>query len=135
MKLQPKHIYVTLCTLFIVYSFSIYLQPYFKKSVADTNAIAAGRLVWQENNCQSCHQLYGLGGYLGPDLTDEYSTPGKGKDFIKAMLSTGIKQMPAFHLSDKEFNQLAAYLKSVDESGNADPRQFKKLKTGMIEEK
>ena len=134
MSLQPKHIYVTLCTLFIVYSFSIYLQPYFKNTVADTDAIAAGRIVWQKNNCQTCHQLYGLGGYLGPDLTDVYSAPGKGKDFIKAMLTTGIKQMPAFHLSDKEFTQLTAYLKSVDESGNSDPRKFIKLKTGMIEE-
>jgi nitric oxide reductase subunit C len=135
MSLQPKHIYVTLCTLFIVYSFSIYLQPYFKNTVADTDAIAAGRIVWQKNNCQTCHQLYGLGGYLGPDLTDVYSAPGKGKDFIRAMLATGIKQMPPFHLSEKEFAQLTAYLKSVDESGNADPRQFKKLNTGMIEEK
>lgn len=135
MRIQPKHIYVTLCILFIVYSFSIYLQPWLKNTVADSSAIAEGRLVWQNNNCQSCHQLYGLGGYLGPDLTDVYSTPGKGQDYIKAMLTTGIKQMPTFHLSDREFNQLAAYLKSVDESGNADPRQFKKLKTGMIEEK
>ena len=134
MKLQPKHIYVTLCTLFIVYSFSIYLQPYFKNTVADTTDIAAGRIVWQKNNCQTCHQLYGLGGYLGPDLTDVYSAPGKGKDFIKAMLTTGIKQMPAFHLSDQEFTQLTAFLKSVDESGNSDPRKFTKLKTGMIEE-
>lgn len=134
MSLQPKHIYVTLCTLFIVYSFSIYLQPYFKNTVADTTDIAAGRIVWQKNNCQTCHQLYGLGGYLGPDLTDVYSAPGKGKDFIKAMLTTGIKQMPAFHLSDQEFTQLTAFLKSVDESGNSDPRKFTKLKTGMIEE-
>jgi len=134
MSLQPKHIYVTLCTLFIVYSFSIYLQPYLKNTVADTTDIAAGRIVWQKNNCQTCHQLYGLGGYLGPDLTDVYSAPGKGKDFIKAMLTTGIKQMPAFHLSDQEFNLLTAYLKSVDESGNSDPRKFLKLKTGMIEE-
>lgn len=134
MSLQPKHIYVTLCTLFIVYSFSIYLQPYLKNTVADTTDIAAGRIVWQKNNCQTCHQLYGLGGYLGPDLTDVYSAPGKGKDFIKAMLTTGIKQMPAFHLSDQEFTQLTAFLKSVDESGNSDPRKFTKLKTGMIEE-
>lgn len=134
MNLQPKHIYVTMCTLFIVYSFSIYLQPYFKNTVADTTDIAAGRIVWQKNNCQTCHQLYGLGGYLGPDLTDVYSAPGKGKDFIKAMLTTGIKQMPAFHLSDQEFTQLTAFLKSVDESGNSDPRKFTKLKTGMIEE-
>lgn len=133
MRYQPKHIYVTLCLLFLVYSFCIYLQPYLKDTVADTNDIAEGRIVWQKNNCQSCHQLYGLGGYLGPDLTDFYSAPGKGEVFLKAMLESGIKQMPTVHLSDKEFNQLTAYLKSVDQSGNSDPRQFKIMKTGMIE--
>ncbi len=134
MSLQPKHIYVSLCSLFIIYSFSIYLQPCFKNTIAEYNAVAAGRIVWQKNNCQSCHQLYGLGGYLGPDLTNIYSAKGKGKDFIKTMLRSGIKQMPAFQLNEKEFDELITYLKTVDQSGVADPRRFTILKTGMIEE-
>jgi len=37
-----------------------------------------GQQLWQQNNCFSCHQIYGLGGYLGPDLTNVYSQRGKG---------------------------------------------------------
>ena len=33
----------------------------------------AGRRVWLANNCQACHQLYGFGGFLGPDLTNAAS--------------------------------------------------------------
>ncbi|EHQ92047.1 c-type cytochrome [Desulfosporosinus youngiae] len=29
----------------------------------------AGKLVWQRNNCVSCHTLFGHGGYEGDDLT------------------------------------------------------------------
>ncbi len=36
---------------------------------------AAGKLLYQKYNCQACHQIYGLGGYMGPDLTNVYSAP------------------------------------------------------------
>lgn len=29
----------------------------------------AGKLVWQRNNCVSCHTLFGNGGYTADDLT------------------------------------------------------------------
>ena len=63
-------------------------------------------MVWQKYNCQSCHQLYGLGGYLGPDLTNVYSAKGKGELFIKAFLHAGTKQMPSFDLSKEEEKEL-----------------------------
>ncbi|MCH7870146.1 MAG: c-type cytochrome, partial [Planctomycetes bacterium] len=30
----------------------------------------SGLAIWRENNCQACHQIYGYGGFLGPDLTN-----------------------------------------------------------------
>ncbi|MCZ6597955.1 MAG: hypothetical protein O7B99_09975, partial [Planctomycetota bacterium] len=33
----------------------------------------AGLAVWRENNCQACHQVYGFGGFHGPDLTNRVS--------------------------------------------------------------
>lgn len=137
MKIRPVHIFSFLCLSFIVYSFSIYLIPSFGNcpKTETSEATAQGRLVWQKYNCQSCHQLYGLGGYLGPDLTNVYSANGKGDVFIKALIRSGTKQMPSFELSPQEEINLLEFLKSTDASGVADPRQFHIHPSGMIEAK
>lgn len=135
MKLKPMQVFIILCLLFICYSFSIYLQPLSVKTDLsfNINHAAKGRLVWQKYNCQSCHQLYSLGGYLGPDLTNIISQPQKGEAFIKAMVVAGNKQMPSFNLSGNEMNSLLEFLKSVDASGSSDPRKLKVNNIGMIE--
>ncbi|MBK7967343.1 MAG: cytochrome c [Bacteroidetes bacterium] len=92
-----------------------------------------GKLVWPKYNCQSCHQIYGLGGYLGPDLTNIYSHPKKGNQYIRTMLKSGIRQMPAFELEEDEINALLEFLKSTDASGNADPSQFTVNEFGLTE--
>lgn len=137
MKLKPIHVFLFLCALFLVYSFSIYLTPINEKTKTsfDIKTASEGRLVWQKYNCQSCHQLYGLGGYLGPDLTNIYSVKGKGELWIKALLKSGTTQMPSFHLTREEENKLIEFLKSTDASGLADPRQFNIKSNGMIERK
>lgn len=136
MKPNPAYIFIALCILFLSFSFTIYLSPLTisKDSRFDKEVAANGHLVWQKYNCQSCHQLYGLGGYLGPDLTNVISKPGKGENVIKAMIKTGIKQMPSFNMSDKEIVNLIEFLKSVDVSGTSDPRNFYTTNIGMIEQ-
>lgn len=136
MRLKYSDIFFILTLCFLAYSFSIYLAPMLDGSenrAPDLKAME-GRLVWQKHNCQSCHQLYGLGGYLGPDLTNIYSAEGKGEVVIKAMVKSGVKQMPAFTMSKLEVEDLLAFLKSVDASGKADPRTFEINKFGMINE-
>ena len=81
-----------------------------------------GKLIWQQYNCIACHQVYGLGGYLGPDLTNEYSL--RGPAFIRAFVQTGTKQMPHFKLTESEITALTDFLKNIDASGKADPRSF-----------
>jgi nitric oxide reductase subunit C len=76
-----------------------------------------GQQLFQNNRCWSCHQLYGLGGYLGPDLTNVYSAEGKGPTYIKAFLNSGVKSMPQFTFSEEEKNELVEYFKQVDETG------------------
>lgn len=119
----------------MLYSLSIYIKPleYQNNKVSERTNYLAGRIVWQKYNCQSCHQLYGLGGYLGPDLTNEISRSGKGEAVIKALVRNGTKQMPAFNLSELEMDQLIGFLKVTDESGTADPRNFNRDQFGMIE--
>ena len=76
-----------------------------------------GERLWQENNCTSCHQIYGLGGYLGPDLTNVISHPSKGGEYAKAFLNSGINAMPLFDFNEKEKNQIISFLTHVDETG------------------
>ncbi|MCU0359197.1 MAG: cytochrome c [Bacteroidia bacterium] len=135
MNLVLRITYVLLCSLFIWYTFNIYARAGEKRADDfDTNKAASGRLVWQNYNCQACHQLYGLGGYLGPDLTNVYSAGGKGEDYIKALIKSGTKQMPGFHLTELEMEQLMEFLKSTDASGSADPRSFITTRSGMIQQ-
>ena len=79
------------------------------------NAIR-GKLLFQKYNCTSCHQLYGLGGYLGPELTTVISQQGKGEFYANAFLKSGTQRMPDFHLSEEEVNDLVQFLKYVDKT-------------------
>lgn len=136
MKFKAKHMFFILSTSFLVYSFSIYIKPLSIKedSRFNTERASEGRLVWQSYNCQSCHQLYSLGGYLGPDLTNIISNPDKGEKIVRALVKSGTKQMPAFNLTEQEMNTLIEFLKSTDASGKADLRNFSIDNFGMIEE-
>jgi len=76
----------------------------------------AGKLLYQEYNCSSCHQLFGLGGYLGPELTNVISSKGKGEDYVKAFLKIGSRQMPDFQLDSLQSHQLVSFLAHIDSS-------------------
>lgn len=135
MKFKPRHTFFILTLFFLIYSLSIYLRPLsvIHNKGYNIDVAARGRLVWQNNNCQSCHQLYGLGGYLGPDLTNVISHPKKGEVLLRALVKTGTKQMPAFTLTENEMQELIEFLKATDASGVADPRAFSRNNYGMIE--
>ncbi len=118
-------------TGFLFYSFYLYATlP--KTSKFLTNNTERGKSTWQQYNCTACHQVYGLGGFLGPDLTNTYSK--KGPEYIKAFLLKGTSVMPDFNLSDNEINSLLDYMKNIDASGNADPRSFIINRDGTIEQ-
>lgn len=121
----------SLVLLFLAFSLSLYLRPALTPQDRHSEA-GRGKLVWQKYNCQSCHQLYGLGGYLGPDLTNVISEPGKGPTYVLAMVRSGVRQMPSFRLSKEEAHLLLEFLRDADKSGDADPRSFRATATGMI---
>jgi nitric oxide reductase subunit C len=76
-----------------------------------------GMDIWQRYNCQSCHQMYGLGGYLGPDLTNAMSCKTKAQ--LTVFLQYGSGRMPNFHLKEKEISNILAFLTWVDKSGRS----------------
>jgi len=98
-----------------------------------TGASAEGKLLFQKYNCQACHQIYGLGGYMGQDLTNVYSTPGKGPIYIAAFLQSGTNRMPNFNLNEHDISSLTSYLATVDSTGNSPMYKYKITWYGSIE--
>ena len=115
---QIVFLYLFLVISFLIYTFYLYNNLPFKNSNVNKETIK-GKDIWQEKNCNACHQVYGLGGFLGPDLTNVYSS--KSPEYIKAFIVNGTDVIPKFNLSNDEINCLIAYLKSIDATGNADP--------------
>lgn len=126
-------IYVALCASFVVYSAILYRIPQRTKSIGEE--ALRGQLIYQNHNCQSCHQFYGLGGYLGPDLTNVMSASGKGELLVRTVVRQGVMQMPAFDLTDDELDDLISFLKAVDSTGRSDPKKMIIQHDGMISNK
>jgi nitric oxide reductase subunit C len=110
-------IITVLIILFSIYNFSVYNLRGYKQPIKLSLKAIQGQQLWQENNCWSCHQIYGLGGYLGPDLTNTFSNPKKGPAYIKAMVNSGIKSMPKFNFTEDEKEAIAIFLKYIDSTG------------------
>lgn len=122
---------ITLVSAFLVYSAHLY-SALSVPVLPASHAADRGKMVWQKYNCIACHQIYGLGGYLGPDLTNVYSL--RGEPVIRALVQNGTNVMPAFHCSNEEMDQLVAFFKQIDTSGKSDPRTFTIHANGTIQQ-
>lgn len=132
MKENYKYgLYAGLLLSFSAYTLFVYTQPVPVAHQASSDTVL-GKMIWQEKNCGACHQFYGLGGFLGPDLTNIYSASGKGPDYIKAFVRSGTAVMPAFDLPESELDKLVSFLEHVDASGKADPKNFNRNLDGTI---
>ncbi|WP_310993990.1 c-type cytochrome [Aequorivita marina] len=120
MSIKPRPYILTitiLVFLFGIYNYIVYNTESYIAVEKLSPVAVKGQQLFQSNRCWSCHQLYGLGGYLGPDLTNIYSEKGKGPLYIKAFLNSGVKSMPQFNFTEAEKVALVQYLKQVDETG------------------
>jgi len=122
-------IFLTMLFSFFAYSFHLYLNPPAQEQKLDEIALK-GKKIWQDKNCQSCHQFYGLGGFLGPDLTNIHrrSPPEQTKAYLKH----GTDIMPDFRLNNEEIKAVMAFLQAMDASGIADPKIFNPTWYGNI---
>jgi len=84
--------------------------------VADA-LVFEGMATWQAQNCVACHQLFGLGGYLGPDLTNVISDAGDAR--VRTFVKYGSGRMPAHPMSAEELDGLVAFLAWVDATGTS----------------
>ena len=87
-----------------------------------TEQVAAGKRVWEHNNCVGCHTLLGESAYFAPELGNVYQRFGNSTDAIKGFIMSrpkdgipGRRSMPQFNLSDEELEAVAQFLKYASE--------------------
>ncbi len=118
-----RRVLAVLCLAFLVMSVGVYRDPgeAGEQLVLDDQG-REGLVVWRQKNCIACHQLYGMGGYIGPDLTNAISRVGERT--VEWVLDHGRGQMPDFEISRKEAAGVAAFLAAVDATGTFPPRSW-----------
>lgn len=120
-----------LSVAFVVYTATVYTSGTAATHAPPISAEArAGQQVFQDNNCIACHQFYGLGGYMGPDLTNVISA--RGEAYSRAFIAAGTARMPNFGLDDGEVSALIAYLGYVDQTGTYPPEDYEVHWTGNV---
>lgn len=129
--------FAALFLVFIAYSGVVYTSGtvYGKGASHFTEEAKRGKDVFQENNCISCHQIYGLGGYMGPDLTNILSSRENEESVARAFLKSGTGKMPNFHLENEEIDALIAYLKYIDQAGVYPVRAYEITAIGTVDVK
>jgi len=107
----------SLMAIYLLYSFFVYTkgtENLIHLAAEEQVRVNKGKALFQQHNCIACHQLYGLGGYLGSELTTAYSDPQRGELWIRTFLQAGGERMPDFHFNAAEIDALISYLKYVD---------------------
>lgn len=87
-----------------------------------TDSVIRGKRIWEANACIDCHTILGEGAYFAPELGNVWLRYGGKedpkaarealKDWMKNQPSKveGRRQMPQFHLSDAELEDLVNFL-------------------------
>ena len=94
--------------------------PQRSNAQAITPGVVAGKKIWETRNCIGCHTLLGEGAYFAPELGNVYVRRGGDESapaYIKAWMkgqpthAPGRRQMPQFHLSEQQLDDLVEFLK------------------------
>jgi nitric oxide reductase subunit C len=86
-----------------------------------TEAVIAGRVIWDENNCMGCHTLLGEGAYYAPELTKVIERRGAG--YVKGVMMsktpwgehTSGRRMVAYGFSEEEADNVVAFFTWIGE--------------------
>lgn len=135
--LTRRVVFWSLMILFVIHSLLVFTigTNDDKAAALMTEGAQKGKLLFQKFNCTACHQLYGLGGYMGPDLTNVMSVQGMREQYVRVFLQNGTQRMPNFHLSEQETSDLIAYLKYVDKTGISPVKKFSLNPDGTVTQK
>jgi len=90
-----------------------------------TPAVEHGKRVWEKHACINCHTILGEGAYFAPEVGNVFlrfggdKDPQGARDAIKGWIlsqpsgTPGRRQMPNFHLTEQELDDLVAFLEWV----------------------
>ncbi len=78
--------------------------------------------VWRSKNCAACHSIFGLGGHIGPDLTNVYAKGGE--EYIDFVLKNSLQSMPDLQLTKAERKKLIRYLEHLNSLGEYPLKSF-----------
>jgi nitric oxide reductase subunit C len=117
---QRKVLIACLVAAFFVQTWLVYADRAGHRTPPLSEHAARGQQVWHDNNCQSCHQIFGFGGFLGPDLTNSAGTLTEAR--LDLILTDGAGLMPAFHLGAEDRAAVLQFLTEVDKTGVSQPR-------------
>ena len=136
---QPwrRWLFIGLIASFFIYSANVYTLgtpgPH-NLPTADEN-VFRGQDLYRAYNCTACHQIYGLGGYMGPDLTNIINNPDLGPDYARLFIEEGTDRMPNFNLNSDEVDDLIAFLEYAGAAGNHIPQKGKVTLHGTVDYK
>ncbi len=132
--LQKLAVFGGLCASFFAYSSYVYTAgTHVPQPLALTDSVSHGYRLFQQHNCISCHQFYGLGGYMGPDLTNVISSQGIGPLYAREFMRAGTARMPDFCLSERDLDALIAFLEYVDATGTYPAKNYTIRWFGTVE--
>jgi nitric oxide reductase subunit C len=112
---QRKALMAGLFAAFVGQTWMVYTDPAGAASTPLSPLALRGRQIWHAHNCQLCHQIYGFGGFIGPDLTNAASRLTRAR--LDEVLTVGNRQMPAFHFDRDRIDAIEAYLRALDGTG------------------
>lgn len=123
-----------LCAAFAVYSAYVYTAgTQTPHQFTATMQVRQGQAIFQRQNCIACHQFYGLGGYMGPDLTNVATAPDKGAAYARAFIESGTERMPDLGLSDSQVDAVVAFLEFVGATENYPPEKPRMTWYGTVD--
>lgn len=96
-----------------------------------TDQVVAGKVVWQNKNCNDCHTILGIGGYYAPELTKTFDR--RGGAWLRAFMQNPQKvlpgtTMPNQNLTDQQAADLVEFFQwvSLVDTNNWPPQPITK---------
>ena len=83
-----------------------------------TEAVVAGKHLWESNNCMGCHTILGEGAYYAPKLTKVVERRGPG--YIKSVLmakewAPNGRKMVGYQMTNQEAEDMVAFFTWIGE--------------------